>query len=71
MTTPGDMAMAAKKAFGDTCTGDADCDSNMCRGFMMMTVMKCTKMCTTATQATDCPNPPSQGTCTNQNYCRF
>jgi hypothetical protein len=67
----GSMDMPQKKAFGDTCATDADCESGMCRSFQMMTVNKCTKACTMATQAADCPNPPSMGTCNNNGVCRF
>lgn len=62
------------KQFGDLCTTDGptgDCASGMCKPFAQGTVQRCTKPCTVATQATDCPNPPSSGTCTNNNYCKF
>jgi hypothetical protein len=62
---------AGMKAFGEDCMADGDCASGACREFQMMTVKKCTKSCTVATQANDCPNPPSQGTCNNQGFCRF
>src|SRR5262249_22284258 len=59
------------KRFGEVCTGAADCESPLlCESFAMHTIMRCTKMCTVATQATDCP-APSAGTCTPNNYCRF
>jgi hypothetical protein len=58
------------KAFGDTCTVNTDCQSNLCEQFVMGTVHRCTKACTTATQATDCP-APSDGTCTPNGYCKF
>jgi hypothetical protein len=58
-------------AFGADCNLDADCMSGMCRQFQMGAIHKCTQPCTPATQATDCPNPPSTGTCTNNNYCKF
>jgi len=67
----GGMPAPGMKAFGEDCTADADCASGACRDFQMMTVKKCTKTCTAATQANDCPNPPSQGTCNMQGYCRF
>ena len=57
-------------AFGATCTGNGDCASNLCEPFRMQTVNLCTKACTVATQATDCPSP-SVGTCTPKGYCRF
>lgn len=61
------------KAFGDTCTTDGptgDCMSGLCKPFAMGTVQRCTKPCTVATEATDCP-APSAGTCTNNGYCKF
>jgi hypothetical protein len=71
---PLDMASAStdggQRAFGDLCTLSSDCQSNLCAPFAMHTIMRCTKPCTTATQAADCP-PPSAGTCTPNNYCRF
>jgi hypothetical protein len=67
----GSGEMMQKKAFGDTCATDAECESNLCRSFQMMTINKCTKSCTLATQTTDCPNPPSMGMCNNQGVCRF
>ena len=75
MAVHGDLATAVcvdagPKMFGDTCTTDCECDSSMCRQFQMGAVMKCTKPCTVATQATDCPTP-STGMCTNNGYCKF
>lgn len=69
----GDLAgsTAAGKPFGANCTVDGDCASGMCRGFVMQTVLRCTQPCTIATQATDCPAPPSAGQCTNMGYCKF
>ena len=58
------------KAFGDLCTVNGDCQSLLCEQFVMGTVHRCTKTCTVATQATDCP-APSDGTCTNNGYCKF
>jgi hypothetical protein len=57
--------------FGDTCATDCDCQSSMCRQFSMGATHRCTKPCTTATAATDCPMPPSTGMCTPNNYCKF
>jgi hypothetical protein len=69
----GDLAgtPAGAKPFGATCTVDGDCASGMCRGFVMQTILRCTQPCTIATQATDCPSPPSAGVCTNMGYCKF
>ena len=53
--------------FGATCTDKSECASNVCyagtRAF-------CTMHCTTATQATDCPVPPTSGICNMQGYCK-
>jgi hypothetical protein len=61
---------AGPKHFGDACTTDCDCDTSMCRMFQMGAVHLCTKPCTAATQATDCP-APSTGMCTPNLYCKF
>jgi hypothetical protein len=69
----GDMSSfaAGSRKFGDTCNGQADCASGLlCESFAMHTIQRCTKSCTAATQATDCP-APSAGTCTPNLYCRF
>lgn len=67
-----DMAGATPgtAAFGASCTVNEDCQSLLCEPFVMGTVHRCTKTCTVATQATDCP-APSDGTCTNNGYCKF
>jgi hypothetical protein len=67
-----DMAGATPgtAAFGATCTVNGDCQSLLCEQFVMGTVHRCSKPCTVATQATDCP-APSDGTCTNNGYCKF
>ena len=75
MATHGDLAIAVcvdagPKVFGDTCTTDCECDTSMCRQFQMGAIHKCTKPCTVATQATDCP-APGTGMCTNNGYCKF
>jgi hypothetical protein len=56
---------------GADCTVDGDCASGMCRQFRMGAVHFCTVPCAVATQTTDCPVPPTAGTCTNNGYCRF
>jgi hypothetical protein len=67
-----DMAGVAPgaAAFGATCTVNGDCQSLLCEQFVMGTVHRCSKACTVATQATDCP-APSDGTCTPNGYCKF
>src|SRR5262245_38546378 len=67
----GDMTTGPKKAFGADCTADIECESNQCRTFQMQTISKCTKSCTVATEAADCPNPPSTGTCNASLVCKF
>ncbi|HZS39259.1 MAG TPA: hypothetical protein VFF06_20650 [Polyangia bacterium] len=62
---------STKAAFGATCVQNSDCQSNMCEQFRMHTVNFCTQPCTAATQTTDCPAPPSAGTCTPNLWCRF
>ena len=74
--SPGDLAgvtPTGTAAFGATCTTDGptgDCMSGMCKQFVGGTIHRCTKACTVATQTTDCP-APSDGTCTNNGYCKF
>ena len=75
MAVHGDLAIAncgdaGTKAFGAACATDCECSSSMCRPFQMGATHLCTKPCTVATQATDCPTP-STGTCTNNGYCKF
>ena len=57
-------------AFGASCTVNGDCQSLLCEPFVMGSVHRCTKPCTVATEATDCP-APSAGTCTPNGYCKF
>jgi hypothetical protein len=76
MALHGDLAIAncgdaGTKAFGAVCTTDCECASSMCRPFQMGAAHFCTQPCTVATQATDCPMPPSTATCTNNGYCKF
>lgn len=75
MAVHGDLAIAVcadagPKVYGDPCTTDCECDTSMCRTFQMGATMKCTRPCTVATQATDCP-APGTGMCTNNGYCKF
>jgi len=76
MAVHGDLAIAncgdaGTKAFGAPCTTDCECMSSMCRPFQMGAAHFCTQPCTVATQATDCPMPPSTAMCTNNGYCKF
>jgi hypothetical protein len=56
------------KAFGVTCAANSECTSNMC--FMGGMGSYCSMHCTAATQATDCPNPPTSGMCNGMGYCK-
>jgi len=50
------------------CTTNADCTDptyNQCQDIMMS--MICTKTCGSGS---DCPNPPTDGTCNNNGYCK-
>jgi hypothetical protein len=72
--TPSDMAMAQNnndasgKPFGAACAVDTDCATGHC--FMGGMGSFCTMPCTAATQATDCPVPPTSGTCNLKGYCK-
>jgi len=54
---------------GAACTGDGQCATGKC--FTGGSRSYCTKACTKANEATDCPNPPYQGVCNNNNVCRM
>jgi hypothetical protein len=56
---------------GASCTLDSDCASSLCRPYRQATVHFCTKSCTVATQAADCPTPPTTGTCSANGDCNF
>ncbi len=56
---------------GSACTMASDCASGLCEPFEMQTIHLCTVACTAATQAMDCPVPPTAGTCTPNMYCKF
>jgi len=55
-------------AFGLGCAADAECASGKC--FVGGTESYCSLSCTAATQATDCPVPPTSGTCNMKGYCK-
>jgi hypothetical protein len=67
---PSDLSVSLLP-FGASCTSSAQCQSGACQQFQSGTITVCTKPCTVATQAVDCPSPPSTGTCNLQNYCKF
>ena len=54
--------------FGDPCTTDGTCASNVC--FTGGMGSYCSLHCMTATQATDCPSPPTSGRCNGMGYCK-
>lgn len=68
----GDMAsggdMAGLKPFGQPCTANTQCASDVC--FIGGMQSFCSFHCTQATAATDCPVPPTTGVCNNQGYCK-
>ena len=67
MTPVGSTDMALKP-FGAACTANAECASMLC--FIGGNRSFCSLHCTAATQATDCPVPPTSGTCNMQGYCK-
>jgi len=54
--------------FGAACTQSSQCATGHCFIGGMMSF--CTMACTAATAATDCPNPPTSGTCNMMGYCK-
>jgi hypothetical protein len=54
--------------FGEPCRTDSDCQSRVC--FIGGAQSFCTFSCTKATEARDCPVPPTAGTCNNRGYCK-
>ena len=56
------------KPFGAACSANAECESNLC--FIGGNRTFCSLHCTAATQATDCPMPPTSGMCNMQGYCK-
>jgi hypothetical protein len=54
--------------FGAPCADKSECASGVC--FIGGNRTFCSLHCTTATQAADCPVPPTSGTCNMQGYCK-
>ena len=54
--------------FGQPCAANRECASNIC--FIGGNRTFCSLHCTMATAATDCPVPPTSGTCNMQGYCK-
>lgn len=71
---PGDMVESGnggdggRAPFGVVCTASSQCASNAC--FVGGNRSFCSLHCTAATQATDCPVPPTSGLCNMQGYCK-
>jgi hypothetical protein len=53
---------------GSPCMSNFDCASRVC--FVGGNRAFCSKHCSMDTAATDCPSPPTSGTCNMQGYCR-
>lgn len=56
------------KPFGAMCASGSECESGIC--FIGGNRSFCSLRCTPATQAADCPKPPTSGTCNMQGYCK-
>ena len=54
--------------FGSACSANSQCESNIC--FIGGNRTFCSLHCTMATAATDCPVPPTSGTCNMQGFCK-
>ena len=67
---PTDLApdLDALKPFGQPCAVNAECQSDLCFVGGMMTF--CSLPCTAATQAKDCPVPPTSGLCNMKGFCK-
>lgn len=61
-------AASSKLPFGAACTADVDCATGSC--FIGAMQSFCTMPCTAATQTTDCPAPPTSGTCNMRGFCK-
>jgi hypothetical protein len=53
--------------FGKTCAGDGDCTAPYPTCQLIQGAMICTKACLSAS---DCPDPPTDGTCNAMGYCK-
>ena len=60
---------SGKLPFGETCTADAQCDSNVCAPNDTGGPYWCSYRCTKTTQAMKCPTPETPGTCNTHGYC--
>lgn len=66
--TPPADASATKKKLAESCTGDAECESNVC--FLDAKGGWCSLTCTAANAAQVCAPPAFNGICNNKGYCR-
>ncbi len=64
----GEPAGDALAPFGSVCAANEQCASGVC--FVGGNRSFCSLRCTAATQATDCPVPPTSGACNMQGYCK-
>jgi hypothetical protein len=64
----GEAGPPAKKGDAVDCNSDDECASNVC--FKGGKAGWCSYHCTVANATQVCPNPPFDGTCNNQGYCR-
>ncbi len=73
-TTPvgndgGTSTVTGSIGFLEPCTANAECMTGLCYRYNMATVgMRCSKTCTMATAAADCPAPSSG--CNNMGVCK-
>lgn len=61
---------SGKLSFGETCTDDGECESNVCAPNDTGGPYWCSYRCTKTTQAMKCPTPETPGTCNTHGYCR-
>lgn len=74
LAEPPDLTPPGPRPFGGDCVAPADCEQGLlCEVFTIMNKPqgKCTRACTIANQANDCPKPPSTGICTTNQVCGF
>lgn len=68
-TDGGSSTVTGTLGFLEPCTENAQCMSNLCYRYNMANVgMRCSKTCTPATAATDCPAPSSG--CNGMGVCK-
>jgi hypothetical protein len=67
-STEPDGSTSTLLADGAPCETDAQCSTGLCYPFNAKGP-RCSRSCTPATAATDCPSPPYEG-CNNRNVCK-